>query len=366
MKVFVCTCCSNLVYFENTTCEKCSSRLGFSPALKKILALESDGKFWRLANDPQAEFRFCMNEQYNACNWIIPSGDAEAFCATCRHNRAIPDLAIEENLYRWQKLELAKHYLFYGLLKLQLPLETRQENPEFGLAFEVLTDTPEAPVVTGHQNGVITINLAEADDAIREQRRTELGEPYRTLTGHFRHEIGHYYWDRLVRDADRLDGFRDCFGDERLDYSDALAKYYADGPPANWRDDFVSAYASAHPWEDFAETWAHFLHIVDTLEMAGSLGLRVKPLVVDDAVYRAEVKFDPYGAINIDQLVGAWLPIAGAVNSINRCMGQRDLYPFVLTPGVIRKLGFVQGLLRRRRSRTGKKWPGGTAIDALR
>jgi hypothetical protein len=346
MKLFCCSHCSNLVYFENVICEKCSNRLGFSPSLNRVLALEDDGERWRAAGDPKAEFRFCANAEHGACNWIVPSSSAETLCAACRHNRAIPDLSIDENLHRWQKLELAKHYLFYGLLKLKLPLETRQQNPEFGLTFDVLSENPEAVGGTGHQDGVITINLAEADDAVREQRRTELGEPYRTLTGHFRHEIGHYYWDRLVREAGRLDCFRDCFGDERQDYSDALAKYYADGPPPDWRDSFVSAYASAHPWEDFAETWAHFLHIVDTLEMAGSLGLRVNPVALDDAAYRAEVKFDPYSAVGIDELIRLWLPIAGAVNSINRCMGQPDLYPFVLTPGVIRKLGFVQRLLQ--------------------
>src|SRR6202044_2237030 len=167
--------------------------------------------------------------------------------------------------------------------------ETRLENPEFGLAFDVLADPPEGAgetVRTGHENGVITMNLAEADDAIREQRRTELGEPYRTLLGHFRHEVGHYYWDRLVRDGGRLDECRDCFGDETRDYGDALRKYYAEGPPPDWRGNFVSAYATAHPWEDFAETWAHFLHITDTLEMAGSLGIRVDPVVTEDRAYQ--------------------------------------------------------------------------------
>jgi hypothetical protein len=172
-------------------------------------------------------------------------------------------------------------------------------------------------------------------------------EPYRTLLGHFRHEIGHYYWLRLVNESDRIDSFRGCFGDERQDYGEALTKYYAEGPPGDWRESFVSAYASAHPWEDFAETWAHFLHIVDTLEMAGSFGLRVDPVVTEDAAYTAEIDFDPHTSVSIDRLVRRWLPIAGAVNSINRCMGQPDLYPFVLTPAVIRKLGFVRDLIGR-------------------
>jgi hypothetical protein len=338
------------VYFENRACESCGNRLGYHPATDLVHALEASGDNWLTLGDTGAEFRFCANAELDACNWLIPVDDAETFCGACRHNRTIPDLSLEENLSRWRKLELARHHMFYGLLRLRLPLETRVENPHSGLTFDVLADGPPGSgevVRTGHDNGVITLNLAEADDAIREQRRTELGEPYRTLLGHFRHEVGHYYWDRLVRDGGRLEQFRDCFGDETQDYAEALQTYYTDGPPADWRDRFVSAYASAHPWEDFAETWAHFLHIVDTLEMAGSFGLRVKPVVTRDQAYRAEVDFDPHATDSTSQLIRRWLPIAGAVNSINRCMGQPDLYPFVLTPEVIRKLGFVHDLVRR-------------------
>jgi len=347
MKLFVCTFCSNLVYFENRICESCGNRLGYDPGPNRIHTLESAGSNWVAAGKPEAEFRFCANAECDACNWLLPSDSPGSLCASCRHNRTIPDLTDPANLSLWQKLEFAKHHLFYGLLKLRLPLETRQENPDHGLAFDVLADDPGGMVQTGHQDGVITLNLAEADDAIREKRRTELGEPYRTLLGHFRHEIAHYYWDRLVRDDDRLTSFRTCFGDERQDYEQALKTYYAEGPPADWRARFVSAYASAHPWEDFAETWAHFLHIVDTLEMAGSFGLQVNPLVTDDAAYSAEVDFDPHATDSINQLVRHWLPIVGAVNNINRCMGQPDLYPFVLTSAVIRKLGFVHDLIRR-------------------
>ena len=350
MKLFVCASCSNVAYFENRTCEHCGKRLGYLPADDSLYALESSGGNW-LSLGEVKEFSFCANAEYDACNWLIPAGSPDTLCAACCHNRVIPDLSIEENVARWRKFELAKHHLFYGLLRLRLPVETRLENPEFGLAFDMLADGPDMPggeVLTGHQNGVITLNLAEADDAVREKRRADLREPYRTLLGHFRHEIGHYYWDRLVSSGEQLQAFRDFFGDERTDYGAALRKYYADGPPADWRENFVSAYASAHPWEDFAETWAHFLHIVDTLEMAGSFGLRVDPVVTEDSAYSAAVNFDPHASVGIDQLVDRWLPIAGAVNSINRCMGQPDLYPFVLTPAVIRKLGFVHDLVRRK------------------
>jgi hypothetical protein len=346
MKLFVCESCSNLVYFENRSCESCGSKLGYDPMSNEMRASRT-GNNGVASDRPEGQLRFCRNAEYDACNWLVEPDSSDDLCACCRHNRTIPDLTDNLNLARWQKLELAKHHLFYGLLRLRLPVETRQENPEFGLAFDILVGSPEGVVLTGHQDGVITLNLAEADDAIREKLRTDLGEPYRTLLGHFRHEIGHYYWDRLVRDGGRLDAFRTCFGDERLDYDQALKTYYTEGPPPDWREQFVSAYASAHPWEDFAETWAHYLHIVDTLEMAGSFGMRVDPVVTEDLAYSAEVDPDPRAADDIDALIRRWLPIAGAVNSINRCMGQPDLYPFVLTSAVIRKLGFVNELIRR-------------------
>jgi len=349
MKLFVCTSCSNLVYFDNTTCESCGNRLGYLPESNRIYAVEPAGDAWLTLGNNKASFNFCANAEYDACNWLVPSDSDGPLCLACSHNQTIPDLSVAENLLLWRKLELAKHHLFYGLLRLRLPLETRLGNPQSGLAFDVLANGPEGSGVvvrTGHQDGIITLNLAEADDATRESLRTEMGEPYRTLLGHFRHETGHYYWDRLVLNGGKLESFRACFGDERLDYTAALQNHYAEGPPSDWRERYVSAYATAHPWEDFAETWAHFLHIIDTLEMAGSLGIRVNPVVTDDQAYSAEVDFDPHTATSIRQLIRRWLPIAGAVNSLNRCMGQPDLYPFVLTPAVIGKLGFVHDLVR--------------------
>jgi hypothetical protein len=92
------------------------------------------------------------------------------------------------------------------------------------------------------------------------------------LLGHFRHEVGHYFWDRLVAtDPHQLEEFRVLFGDDRQDYGEALKRHYDEGAPANWQDTYISMYATMHPWEDFAETWAHYLHIVDTLETAGAL-----------------------------------------------------------------------------------------------
>jgi hypothetical protein len=173
-----------------------------------------------------------------------------------------------------------------------------------------------------------------------------MAEPYGTLLGHFRHEVGHYYWERLVRDGPWLEWFRRMFGDERQDYGACLERHHSEGPPPDWQERFVSAYASAHPWEDFAETWAHYLHIVDTLEMAASFGLKVAPKVARTDDLDADIDFDPYRVESIQTLVEAWLPVTFAVNSLNRCMGAPDLYPFVLSPPAIRKLGFVHALVR--------------------
>jgi hypothetical protein len=239
-------------------------------------------------------------------------------------------------------MEVAKHRLFYTLLKLNLSVKTRVEDPN-GLAFDFLADVaaplPTAsPVTTGHADGVITINLAEADDAERERQRHQMAEPYRTLLGHFRHEIAHYYWNRLVAGSTKLGEFRQIFGDERTDYAEALQRYYASGAPADWAQHCVSAYATAHPWEDFAETWAHYLHMVDTLETAGSFGLAVIPKALKGLT--ARIDFDAHRA-DIAQLVDSWIPLTFAANSMNRSMGLPDLYPFVLSPPAIAKLAFI-------------------------
>ena len=346
MKLFECDACGQPLYFENTHCESCARRLGFMPDRQDLVALEQeeDGA-WRLFAEPGLRVRFCANADHEACNWLVPTETDHTFCVACRHNRVIPDLSSPGNVARWRRLEGAKRRLFYTLLRLRLPLAARPENPE-GLAFDFLADAPTtqpgAPkVMTGHDNGLITIALVEADDVERERRRGQMGEPYRTLLGHFRHEVGHYYWNVLVRDAGALDGFREVFGDEREDYGEALQRHYANGPSPDWGDRFVSAYASSHPWEDFAETWAHYLHIVDTLETANAFGVRVRPKVSRAQELTASVEFDPHHTPDLDRLVAAWLPLTFAVNSLNRSMGQPDLYPFVLSPTVIGKLGFI-------------------------
>jgi hypothetical protein len=349
MKLFTCQNCGQILYFENIRCERCHDRLGFLPGSLSLSALEPDDAAWRPLAEPGRRYRFCTNAMHGGCNWLVPDGAADTYCRACRHNRMIPDLSRPDNVLAWQKIEHAKHRLIYTLLRLGLPLANRADR-EGGLIFDFLADPPnDGPkVMTGHDNGLITIALAEADDVQRELRRTQMGEPYRTVLGHFRHEVGHYFWDRLVQpDPERLATYRAVFGDERRDYGEALQAYYAHGAPEDWQDRFISAYATAHPWEDFAETWAHYLHIVDTLEMAEYLGLGMQPLVDQDRLLTTTFGADPFRVTDAATLVRAWLPLTTAMNSLNRCMGASDPYPFILSPAVVGKLGFIHDLVRR-------------------
>jgi hypothetical protein len=352
MQLFSCQSCGQALLFENNLCERCGHELGFCSESLSLLALEPKGKVLRPVKGGQDYLR-CANAQYGACNWLIAvskKGKPTELCAACRHNKTIPDLSDPANLKHWQDIEIAKHRLFYTLLRLGLPHPDLAEDPEHGLAFDFLADPPgPGPrILTGHDEGLITINLKEADDAMREKFRTEMGEPYRTLLGHFRHEIGHYYWNVLVRDGKRLQACRAMFGDDSLDYGEALQKHYDEGPPANWADHYISAYATTHPWEDFAETWAHYLHIVDTLETAAAFGLRIHPRRTKEETLQADIDFSPYKVEHISQLIDAWLPLTFAMNSINRSMGHADLYPFVISPPVIEKLGFIHELVHGR------------------
>ena len=246
----------------------------------------------------------------------------------------------------WCALETAKRRLIYSLMALELPLVSKNDDPQNGLAFEFLADPdpsiPNAPkVLTGHNNGVITVNIAEADDAEREKRRVSMHEPYRTLLGHFRHEVGHYYWDRLIRDTKQLERFRELFGDERKNYDGALQAYYQSGPPGDWRERFISAYSSAHPWEDWAETWAHYLHMTDTLETAGECGLVLLPNQVNPRSVRPRYSPRKGDVPKFDEMMTDWFAVTYLLNNLSRGLGQRDSYPFLLMDPVIEKLRFI-------------------------
>ncbi|HZX74316.1 MAG TPA: putative zinc-binding metallopeptidase, partial [Cyclobacteriaceae bacterium] len=265
MKLFKCQHCGQLLYFENTRCERCGHELGFLSDQSDLLTLSRvDHRTFSDFRNQHNQYRYCANAQYNVCNWLLPANSPDQFCVACKLNDTIPDLGKQEHLVQWKKLEIAKHRLVYTLLRLRLPLSAKSEDWQNGLAFNFLADEDAVKkVIMGHNKGLITINLAEADEAKRVSMREKLGEPYRTITGHFRHESGHYYWDRLIGySTQNLHNFRTLFGDETIEYDKALTQYYNVGAPTNWTFSFVSAYATAHPWEDWAETWAHYLHII--------------------------------------------------------------------------------------------------------
>ncbi|MBJ3786965.1 zinc-binding metallopeptidase family protein [Devosia sediminis] len=350
MRLFSCDHCGNTLYFENAVCERCGHALGFVPEHGALISLEDDNGAWISPAFPGKRFLYCANAAHGACNWLIEAGnDGAYYCAACRHNDTIPDIGDPANLTRWQTIERAKKRLVYSLIRLGLPLETRAENPEHGLAFRFLADgeTSAERVMTGHDSGIITIALSEADDAEREYRRTSMNEPYRTLLGHFRHEIGHHYWDLLVDGQPAQEPFRALFGDERADYGEALKAYYANGAPLGWMDTHISAYATAHPWEDFAESFAHLLHIIDTVEMAAAFGIRARPRTGDEALTLPPVTFDPYLEPDMATIIDNWIPLASLLNNLNRAIGQPDAYPFVLSQGVIDKLAFINMLVHQ-------------------
>ncbi len=353
MKVFRCQSCKSAIYFENRFCGACGHDLGYLPVAGILSALEPEGDYFVALTPEKPKVRFCQNAGPDACNWMIPADQEDPFCLACQHNRMIPDLNLNNNLQHWRDMEIAKHRLFYSLMALRLPIQTRTQNPEHGLVFDFLEEAPDLgtpKVLTGHDEGVIVINLNEADDVKRAKFRAAMHEPYRTLLGHFRHEVGHYFWDVLIRDKGNIDACREVFGDERADYAEALKKHYENGPPADWQEHFISTYATSHPWEDFAETWAHYLHIVDTLETAAAFGLRIHPTFTKEDSLHVEIDFNPYRVNSIDDLVTAWLPLTFTMNNLSRSMGEKDLYPFVLTQPVIEKLGFIHHMITDARS----------------
>ncbi len=341
MKTFSC-CCGNTVYFENTDCLRCDRKLGFLPDRLTLSALEPAGdQLWRPAGAADGLlYRACRNGiDHDACNWMVPADEPEDYCLACRLNQVIPNLDKPGNRALWIRIEQTKRRLIYDLRRLHLPVFPKTSNPNNGLAFAFMEDNPEglefahqhqgSQIMTGHANGLITINIAEADDAERERRRQQMNEQQRTLLGHFRHESGHYYWDRLIANGAMLKPVRALFGDERQDYASALEDYYNDGPSENWWNTHVSAYASAHPWEDWAESWAHWLQISDTVETAAAIGL-ADPAVVD---------------LPARQKIASWVELALKINLINRSLDQPDPYPYVLTPPVIDKLCLIDRVI---------------------
>jgi hypothetical protein len=327
VRAFTCDRCGQLLFFENSLCLRCSTPAGFAATQLELVSL-IDGRA------DTAGLRRCANATLAGCNWMLEEHDPGPLCRSCRLTRTRPADGDRDGLIAFAKAETAKRRLLFQLLDLGLPLE------EDGLRFDLLPSR-QGPVVTGHADGLVTIDLAESDDAQREGRRVEMGEPYRTMLGHFRHEIGHYYWPMLIERTDALERARALFGDERLAYDEALSRHYESGPPADWSERFVSAYATMHPWEDWAESFAHYLHIRDTLQTAASFGLLVTgPQDTRDPALVALPRATP-AEPEFDEIIDRWLPLTYALNAVNRSMGRDDLYPFTLARSVVDKLSFV-------------------------
>lgn len=357
MKLFSCPQCSSRLYFENGMCLACGTAVLYDP-MQENFVITGQGGFT------------CTNALPAACNWVAEVEGG--FCRACALNKTIPDLSIIGNPERWAHTEAAKKRAIYQLLHFGLDVFPKA-NPgdEIGLAFDFLADPVGGGpggerVLTGHDNGLITLNVAEADSPEREKMRVAMGEAYRTLLGHFRHELGHYYWDRLIRDDGQwLDRFRALFGDDRDDYMQALQRHYEAGPQPGWEQNYISHYAASHAWEDWAETWAHYLHIYDTLEMTAALNMPLGRLdtAVEHDLPPNEGEFadqpvaakptDPEPPADFDELLTRWLILCEASNQINRCMGLPDLYPFVISEPAAEKLRYVHELMAETRGRTG-------------
>jgi hypothetical protein len=347
--------CGAPIFFPNTQCLSCKSPLGFEPDTLTMVALDAGPEAGTVRVDGSDRLRkYCGNRDTPAlCNWLLDARDPQPLCIACRLNRTIPNLDDAGNARYWTAIEAAKRRLVAQLLALGLPVKSRvKEDTEHGLMFDFLRAPPQGPAVTtGHADGLITINVEEADDVKREKIKHDLHEPYRTLLGHFRHEVGHYYWDRLVRDTAWLEPFRALFGDERANYAEALKRNYEVGPPADWAQSYISSYATTHPWEDWAETWAHYLHVVDSLGTALGFGLDAEDLETRISPFTKEDLYAPddAGAASFLALLNSWIEMIMVLNELARSMGQPDFYPFVMSRPVVAKLQLVHMIVMKAR-----------------
>lgn len=332
MKIFICPNCGSPIFFENSKCLNCHTNLGFSIGYLNFVQIDD------------INFRFCANHQLEVCNWVVLPNSILQYCEACALNNIVPDPGDKNNFEKWHELELAKHRLVYQLLILRLPLVPKSRDKIQGLSFDFLASKNSQNRKTGHSNGLVTILLEEGDSVYREQLRRELSEPYRTLLGHFRHEVGHYFWMLLANDHDR-NGFLSVFGDENADYTGALKSYYQTGAPGNWHLNFISKYASAHPWEDWAETWAHYMHIMDTLETAFYLGLSLNSPNGRSFMDLGKVS-NPYQIEDFRTIFEESIALTCAGNSLNRSMGLPDIYPFVISNRIFSKLEFIHKFVK--------------------
>ena len=329
VRAFTCSNCGQLLFFDNSVCLGCGYAVGFVPE-----TLELD------VADPSA--RRCANLSLAGCNWLIDADDANALCVSCRLTRTRPNDNDRPAMVAFAVAERAKRQLLFQVLSIGLQVRDRFEDPAAGLAFDLLSSR-NLEVMTGHEDGIITLDLSESDAVHREFVRLQLGEPYRTVLGHLRHEIGHYFWPSLTADPEVLAEFRSLFGDETISYENALARHYQSGPPVDWPDRYVSAYATMHPWEDWAETFAHYLHIQAGLATAAAFGLETG-LRTKAAARRSLQDGEPAGAVG--SMIHEWLTLSFGLNAMSYALGQDALYPFVLSPAVVTKLDFVHRSIR--------------------
>jgi hypothetical protein len=364
--------CGRPVFLRNSECLACHTPLGYVIDRLGVMPLApavgegAQPDTFTVFGDPHGNtYRRCANLMTPAaCSWMVPAardgeqlppdtqGLAPGYCLACSVTRTIPDLSVESNGELWRKLETAKRRLISQLLALGLPVVSRHVDPVHGLTFDFLSNMPGGPhVMTGHQHGVITLNAEEAEDAVRERIRAEMREPYRTLLGHFRHEIGHYYWDLLVLPTPWIDDFRALFGDDRADYAAALQTHYEQGPPPDWADRFVSSYASTHPWEDWAETWAHYLHMADTADTAMSFGVDATNVELTSDLFTLDDLWQPEDpdAGKFLDFINGWVLLTNVLNELSRSMGQPDYYPFVLPRVAVGKLQFIHRVITQQR-----------------
>ncbi|WP_299322224.1 putative zinc-binding metallopeptidase [uncultured Maribacter sp.] len=351
MKLFQCTNCKNTVVFENNVCVNCGYLLGYSSYYNKIVALDTNVSKWEIPELDGKTYEYCENFKHKVCNWLVDTSRGRKFCLACSLNRTIPHILDDANLAKWKHIEIAKHRLVYQLLRFSLPVVSKIEDELKGFCFDFLAkeDLPEESkdTKTGHANGVITLLISEADPVVREQVKQQMAERYRTLLGHFRHEVGHYFWDLLIRDnPEVLADFRNIFGDESKSYADALTNHYNNGPQANWQQNFISKYASSHPWEDWAETWSHYLHLTDILETAYNFGLKSNPKITAKQNIKMNASFDPYKETSFEKIMDTGIPLLFTLNSMNRSMGEDDLYPFIISEPVKKKLAFIRNLVK--------------------
>ena len=335
MKSFHCAC-GNALYFESSRCLRCGLEVGYDP-------MQDD------MGPPGSQRKLCANgTRHGVCNWLLPAASSAAFCLSCKLTRTTPDLRTEQNLRHWGLMEAAKRRLIRTLRALRLSVPALTDDPQNGLAFDIVSTMLDPRATMGHLGGVITVSLEEADDTWRQINRQQLGEAARTLLGHFRHESGHYLWERHLSRLEWMHparfAFREIFGNESFSYSDALKRHYQNGPPADWQQRFITPYAAAHPWEDWAETWAHYLQMIDGLETGGQLGLSMPSaaapaLPPDSCTLPAGLASGTHADDSaFEQLLQRWLHLVTVMNEASRSFGAPLLYPYIISASAARKL----------------------------